>query len=75
MNFLNDCFNTMLEYGEAVKHSFVKGHVSDWPEEEEETVDQEDAGTPDDVPETTEPVGPSVPGGTIEYPTVEEGEL
>jgi hypothetical protein len=74
MNFLNDCFNTMLEYGEAVKNSFVKGHVSDWPEEKEETVDQEDAGTPD-VPETTEPVEPSVPGGTIEDPAVEEGEL
>jgi hypothetical protein len=32
MSFLNDCFNTMLEYGEAIKSSFVKGHVSDWPE-------------------------------------------
>ena len=35
MSFLNDCFNTMLEYGEAIKSSFVKGHVSDWPEAEE----------------------------------------
>lgn len=48
MSFLNDCFNTMLEYGEAVKSSFVKGHVSDWPEEAaeveipEETVPEED---------------------------------
>ncbi len=33
---LNDCFNTMLEYGEAVKSSFVKGHTSDWPEKKEE---------------------------------------
>jgi hypothetical protein len=37
-------------------------------------VDQEDAGTPD-VPEADEPVEPSIPGGTIEDPTVEEGEL
>ena len=36
MSFLNDCFDTMLEYGEAVKSSFVKGHVSDWPENTEE---------------------------------------
>lgn len=46
MNFLNDCFNTMLEYGEAIKSSFVKGHVSDWPENKEEVVS----------PETNEPV-------------------
>lgn len=49
MSFLNDCFNTMLEYGESIKSSFVKGHVSDWPEEKaaevetpEETVPEED---------------------------------
>ena len=49
MSFLNDCFDTMLEYGEAIKSSFVKGHVSDWPEEKaaeaetpEETVPEED---------------------------------
>lgn len=36
MSFLENCFNTMLEYGEAIKSSFVKGHVSDWSEEKEE---------------------------------------
>ena len=36
MSFLNDCFDTMLEYGEAIKSSFVNGHVSDWPKEPEE---------------------------------------
>ena len=35
MSFLNDCFDTMLEYGESIKSSFVKGHKSDWPEKEE----------------------------------------
>ena len=50
MNFLNECFNTMLEYGEAVKNSFVKGHVSDWPEEKEEIV------SPEAEPATNEPV-------------------
>lgn len=50
MNFLNDCFNTMLEYGEAIKSSFVKGHVSDWPENKEELV------SPETEPETDEPV-------------------
>lgn len=68
MSFLNDCFNTMLEYGEAVKNSFVKGHVSDWPEEKEEenvtpaSVDVEDEAepvvepeeTPEEMPETEE---------------------
>lgn len=58
MSFLNDCFNTMLEYGEAIKSSFVKGHVSDWPEEKaaevetpEETVLEED----EVIDETEEP--------------------
>lgn len=68
MSFLNDCFNTMLEYGEAIKSSFVKGHVSDWPEEVEEenvapaSVDVEDEvepinepeETPEEMPETEE---------------------
>ena len=31
MSLLENCFTTMLEYGEAIKSSFVKGHVSDWP--------------------------------------------
>lgn len=35
---LNDCFDTMLGYGEAIKSSFVKGHVSDWPEKKEEEI-------------------------------------
>ena len=39
MSFLNDCFNTMLEYGEGIKSSFVKGHVSDWPEEKADEVE------------------------------------
>ena len=58
MSFLSDCFDTMLEYGEAVKSSFVKGHVSDWPEEqlEEEnvtpaSVDVEDEAEPSAEPE------------------------
>lgn len=33
---MENCFNEMLEYGEAVKSSFVKGYVSDWPKESEE---------------------------------------
>lgn len=59
MSFLNDCFNTMLEYGEAIKSSFVKGHVSDWPEEAEEenvtpaSVDVEDEEEPEEMPEET----------------------
>ena len=59
MSFLNDCFNTMLEYGEAIKSSFVKGHVSDWPEEAEEenvtptSVDVEDKAEPEEMPEET----------------------
>lgn len=52
MSFLNDCFNTMLEYGEAIKSSFVKGHVSDWPEAEE--VVEETPAVPEDEG-TTEP--------------------
>lgn len=68
MSFLNDCFDTMLEYGEAIKSSFVKGHVSDWPEEAEEknvtpaSVEVEDetepvvepGETPEELPETEE---------------------
>jgi hypothetical protein len=44
MSFLNDCFDTMLEYGESIKSSFVKGHVSDWPENNVEPEAQEDSG-------------------------------
>lgn len=78
MSFLNDCFNTMLEYGEAVKSSFVKGHVSDWPEkkEEEETVIPEEPKTEESEivgPEVTEPTDP-IPGVT-EEPKEEEGEF
>ena len=65
MSFLNDCFDTMLEYGETIKSSFVKGHVSDWSEESEEenvapaSVDVEDeiepaANDPEEMPETEE---------------------
>lgn len=63
MSFLNDCFDTMLEYGESIKSSFVKGHVSDWPEKEEEenvtpaSVDVEDEADPvtepEEIPEET----------------------
>lgn len=51
MSFLNDCFNTMLEYGEAIKSSFVKGHVSDWPEEKAAEVEtpEEDITPEEDV--------------------------
>ena len=80
MSFLNDCFNTMLEYGETIKSSLVKGHVSDWPDKKgEETVTPEEPKVeePEIVePETTEPSedleGPS---GETEDPIVEEGEL
>lgn len=79
MSFLNDCFNTMLEYGEAIKSSLVKGHVSDWPEKkEEETVTPEEPKVeePEVVePDTTEPEEPVTPGGVIEDPVEEEGEL
>jgi hypothetical protein len=69
MSFLENCFNTMLEYGEAIKSSFVKGHVSDWPEKEEvaetavvsepetettETVVTPEAEEPEVTPETEE---------------------
>lgn len=68
MSFLNDCFDTMLEYGEAIKSSFVKDHVSDWPENTEEenvapaSVEVEDEAdpvvdpeeTPEEMPETEE---------------------
>lgn len=76
---LNDCFDTMLEYGEATKSSFVKGHVSDWPEKkEEETVTPEEPKTeePEVVePNTPDPEEPEIPGGVIEDPVEEEGEL
>lgn len=65
---MENCFNEMLEYGEAIKSSFVKGHVSDWPEEAEEenvapaSVEVEDEDepvyepgeTPEELPETEE---------------------
>ncbi len=47
MSLLENCFNTMLESGEAIKSSFVKGHVSDWSEEKAAEVE-----TPEDsIPE------------------------
>ena len=56
MSFLNDCFDTMLEYGEAIKSSFVKGHVSDWPEEaEEENVTTASVGVEDEIEPAGEP--------------------
>lgn len=56
MSFLNDCFDTMLEYGEAIKSSFVKGHVSDWPEEaEEENVTPASVGVEDEIEPAGEP--------------------
>lgn len=77
MSFLNDCFNTMLEYGEAIKSSLVKGHVSDWPEKkEEETVTPEEPKVeePEVVePDTTEPEEPVTTGAVTEDP-VEAGE-
>ena len=53
MSFLNDCFNTMLEYGEAIKSSFVKGHVSDWPEEKAAEVEtpEEPVEEGEEIPE------------------------
>lgn len=61
MSFLNDCFDTMLEYGEAVKSSFVKGHVSDWPEESEE---ENVTPAPEEVEDEVDPV--DEPGETPE---------
>lgn len=56
MSFLNDCFDTMLEYGEAIKSSFVKGHVSDWPEEsEEENVAPASVNVEDEAEPVAEP--------------------
>ncbi len=49
MSFLNDCFDTMLEYGEAIKSSFVKGHVSDWPEEKAAEVETPEETVPEDI--------------------------
>ena len=60
---LENCFNTMLEYGEAVKSSFVKGRVSDWPTQEE---DQNVAPASLD-----EPLDEEIPAETGE-PTEEE---
>ena len=65
---MENCFNEMLEYSEATKSSFVKGYVSDWPEEAEEenvipaSVDVEDEEesvveqeeTPEETPEIEE---------------------
>lgn len=71
MSFLNDCFDTMLEYGEAIKSSFVKGHVSDWPEKkEEETVTPEEPKV-----EESETTDPEIPEDVIEESVEEEGEL
>ena len=77
---LNDCFDTMLEYGGAIKSSFVKGHVSDWPEkkEEEDIVTPEEPKTeePEVVdPNTTDSEEPEIPGSVTEDPVEEEGEL
>ena len=56
MSFLNDCFDTMLEYCEAIKSSFVKGHVSDWPEEaEEENVIPASVDVEDEAESVVEP--------------------
>ena len=55
MSFLENCFNTMLEYGESIKSSFVKGHVSDWPENEEP------AEEPEEEPVAIAEVEPEVP--------------
>ena len=50
---MENCFNEMLEYGEAIKSSFVKGYVSDWPEEVDETPEtpetEESGATPESV--------------------------
>lgn len=40
---MENYFNEMLEYGEAIKSSFVKGHVSDWPEKVAETPEESNA--------------------------------
>lgn len=48
---LENCFNTMLEYNEATKSSFVKGYVSDWPENNDEPEVQETQEVGDDTTE------------------------
>lgn len=79
MSFLNDCFDTMLEYGEAIKSSFVKGHVSDLPEKKEEeivTPEEPKVEEPEVVEsETIDPEEPVTPGAVTEDPVEEEGEL
>lgn len=70
---MENCFNEMLEYGEAIKSSFVKGHVSDWPEKKEKEKEEE-TGMPEE-PEVVEPETPGAPEGVIEDPVEEEGEL
>lgn len=67
MNFLENCFNTMLEYGEAIKSSFVKGHVSDWPEKEEAAAETAVVSEPET--ETTDATE------TVVTPEVEEPEV
>lgn len=71
---MENCFNEMLEYGEAIKSSFVKGYVSDWPENKEEEI-----GTPDEPnTEESEVVQHEVsdtPESTIENPVEEESKF
>lgn len=56
MSLLENCFNTMLEYGEAVTSSFVKGHVSDWPKKEEAVEEAAVVSEPEEeITETVEP--------------------
>jgi len=53
---MENCFNEMLEYGEAIKSSFVKDYVSDWPEEsEEEIVTPASIDVEDEIERVAEP--------------------
>ena len=67
---MENCFNEMLEYGEAIKSSFVKGYVSDWPENKEEEIDTPDEPKTEE-PEVVQPEVSDASESTIENPVEE----
>lgn len=71
---MENCFNEMLEYGEAIKSSFVKGYVSDWPENKEEEIDTPDEPKTEE-PEVVQPEVSDASESTIEDPVEEESKL
>ena len=67
---MENCFNEMLEYGEAIKSSFVKGYISDWPENKEEEIDTPDEPKTEE-PEVVQPEVSDASESTIENPVEE----